>query len=694
MRRRTVAAAVVGVTLGVGAVTGVALGLARDPDAGPGEGGASTPSAPVPDSTLAAPPDDLDALVAAVGQSSPGDLGPMRLAPDLLPPTNRWFSGLVFGDQPQPVFALPVSFGLTDEGFALGAPVPVASPHAVVGPHVPAVEVSAGTSGARVSAYDAARVEIALLGDDGEPRATVTLAQGSPFVTVTALADVRLTTPVPFEGDEGALVATTEAGGTREWGLVTDGAWDDGVDLATGETATFYPLPDDADRSALETLAEAAADPLLRVDLTQGVAAGSARTTLTYRTADGVAGAVVAMPHHRTWAAQGEGDCGLGTYPSVYGTLELCAGGELTTVVPALTEAATLDLSDVDEATREALREQLAADVAATPPYPSDSYFGGKALHRSAVLVQLGRQLGADDVVAPLVERVTEGLREWADPDGCAEREARCVVYDPVARGVVGLTTNFGSEEFNDHHFHYGYLLAAAGIMAADDPDLAADLAPVMDLLAEDIAAGQDTEWFPRLRVFDAYRGHSWASGTVPFADGNNQESTSEAVAAWNGLALWGAAAGREDLVTQARWLLSVEAATARTYWTEPDLTDPALEGFEDAMFSLGWGAKRDHATWFSAEPNAILGIQLIPPSPVDGVLAADEERVRQTVGQATANGFDVQFGDLLLMYLALVDPDAARTAAQTLPAERIDDGNSRTYLEAWLAAPPARASG
>ena len=38
---------------------------------------------------------------------------------------------------------------------------------------------------------------------------------------------------------------------------------------------------------------------------------------------------------------------------------------------------------------------------------------------------------------------------------------------------MVGLTPSFGSEEFNDHHFHYGYFLSAAGLLGADDPALA-----------------------------------------------------------------------------------------------------------------------------------------------------------------------------------------------------------------------------
>ena len=58
-------------------------------------------------------------------------------------------------------------------------------------------------------------------------------------------------------------------------------------------------------------------------------------------------------------------------------------------------------------------------------------------------------------------------------------------------------------------------------------------------LLAADIGSSAANGAFPDLRVFDAYASHSWASGTSPFADGNNQESSSEAVTAWTGLALW-----------------------------------------------------------------------------------------------------------------------------------------------------------
>ncbi|MDQ1543786.1 MAG: endo,3(4)-beta-glucanase, partial [Actinomycetota bacterium] len=58
---------------------------------------------------------------------------PARLAKGLVPPTNRWFSGLVFGNSPQPVFPLPLSFALTGTGFAFGVPAVTTSADTITG---------------------------------------------------------------------------------------------------------------------------------------------------------------------------------------------------------------------------------------------------------------------------------------------------------------------------------------------------------------------------------------------------------------------------------------------------------------------------------------------------------------------------------------------------------------------------------
>ena len=58
---------------------------------------------------------------------------------------------------------------------------------------------------------------------------------------------------------------------------------------------------------------------------------------------------------------------------------------------------------------------------------------------------------------------------------------------------------------------------------------------------------------------------------------------------------------------------------------------------------------------------------------------------------EATAGaGYAQQFGDYLLMYAGLAgqeDAAAALKEASSLDAKWVDDGNSRSYLLAWLMA-------
>ncbi|UZN02906.1 glycosyl hydrolase [Cellulomonas sp. S1-8] len=661
------------------------------PAAGAPGGGA--PAAPVAGGPEDATPPDVDAaaLTGALTQAPDAKIDPVRLADGVVPQSNRWYSGLLFGDELLPVFPLPQSFALTTSGFTIGLPDPVTSAKAVVGPHVPAVTVDVGAASAQVVAADPVAVTTRLLDASGATLGDVTVAAGSPFVSFTAATDVDVTTDGFTTLTDG--VATTEVDGTT-WGLATSAGTLEGGTLAlpAGATAGWYALPDDASDDAAAVLAAAAVDPVVGVDVTYGVDADVARTTLTYRTAGSTPSAYVLMHHHTTGTQPEREGCGLGTYRSVHGTLELCAGSTLTSYAPTLQPTGALDLEGITPERSDAIVAQLEQDVADTEAFASDTYFGGKHLYRAATLVVLGEQLGADDVVADLRVRVADSLREWAEPEGCDARPARCFVYDEAARSVIGRTPSFGSEELNDHHFHYGYLLSAAGLLGAADADLVEDLRPVMDVLAADIAAAQPSDALPQLRTFDPYAGHAWASGTSPFADGNNQESASEAVNAWNGIGLWAQVSGQDDLLTQATWLASTEAASARDYWTDPDLEDPVMDGFEHRVVALNWGGKRDYATWFSAEPSAMLGILLIPMGPISDYLAVDvdAETILAAVEEASPGGPDVMFGDYLLMYRALAGPEEATAAwedALALPDTSVDDGSSRAYLLAWLAA-------
>ena len=637
----------------------------------------------------AAPVLDPDAVAAAVESlgSKPGkDLAPSRLAPGLVPPTNRWFSGLVFGAQPQPVFPLPLSFGVTAAGFGFGVPEVTTNEKTIMGGHAPIVQVGVpGSPSWEVTGYDELGVTLTAGSASGR-LGEVRIVQGSPYVTYTAASAQSLTTNMAFTKRGDLWVADD---GTDEYVVVAPGARVSAttVQVPAGGRVTWFPVPDGGSAEALAALAS---DPVTSGEARYGVGDTRATTTLAWRTAGGGKTAFATLPHQQADATGPT--CDLGTYRSTLGTMQVCSGNELTWTAPTYPARAQLDLGRIDEATRRHLRETLAADVAASEPYPADTYFGGKALYRDAQLYTIARQVGDTERADALRKKVSDQLLLWSRPAGCdAQQPAFCFYYDETNRGIVGNTPSFGSDEFNDHHFHYGYFLYAAGVMAADDPALRDGIAPVMNLLAADIAATPGSDLFPQRRTFDAYAGHSWASGTSPFADGNNQESSSEAVNAWAGLALWAEASGNDALRTQATWLQALEAQTARAYWTDFDTNQPVYAGYGHSIVPLNFGGKRDYATWFSAEPAAALAILLLPVGPSSDHLAGDPERIARNVAEATATrGFGQQYGDYLLMYSALGGEEQRRAAwevARGLPDEAIDDGNTRTYLLAFLAS-------
>jgi len=658
----------------------------------------SAPTAPTGEGRIF-PSAVIGSLANAVPQRTVTALPVARLADGLIPPTSRWFSGLVFGEDSMPVFALPLSFQLTDAGFAFGLPRVSAESNVIFGGFTDQIRVDLDAAGQSVeqtvTAYDEASVTITQRAGGRDLGSTV-IAEGSPFVSFTADSDLTLTMPTAFE-PAGDGVWTVDVAGTR-YGLVSAGVLsDDGATLSLprGSSATWFALPADG---SLQSFVEAAAHPVTGTRVDYDSTSTVATTTIEYITADGGDTLIAALPHQLPGLAAGI-RCDAGSYPSIFGELAVCTGSRLAWSVPTVQPSGAIDLSALAGADRERLADQVRADVDTTGTFAADTYFGGKSLYRAANLLAVARQVGADDAAAELTSRLTAALDEWMDPDGCRDRRERCFVYDPEAKGVVGLATSFGSEEFNDHHFHYGYFFYAAAVVVAGDgsagnTDSVDRWAPVLNLLAADLATSGGSDYFPDRRVFDAYAGHSWASGTSPFGDGNDQESSSEAVSAWNGLALWAAASGQADLADEADWMLSSEAASARAYWTDFDLDDPVYQGFDHTITSLVWGGKRDYATWFSAEPSAMLGILVLPMSPVADYLGGDPDRVRANLADALSaerglpERYDVMFGDYLLMYSALQGHDAAAAAldaAASLPEGRIDDGNSRAYLLAWL---------
>ena len=600
-----------------------------------------------------------------------------RINADIVPPTNSWISGMVLQETPLPVFPMPLTFLAKDTGFEIGLPKVTSTPDIIAGGHTPgAMATIDGADGFMLERFDKVSATLAY-SDDDRTLGNLTLAQGSPYVFYRALDESKLTINGmgPVVTKSSTYVRYTKDG--KDYAVVAN----DGATLAVkdatasiqapkGSLVTTYALPSDGD----DKLKDLAANELQSVDVTIGETGSNATTALEYKTANNQPTVFAAMSYTDV-ANKGTA---ISTYDSVYGPMEAVKGSKLTFTAPAVKPSSALDLSVLTEDHKEILIQDLKKDVASTTVVAEDSYFAGKQLARAATLLDIAEQLEQTESSEALKKILREEFKKRLGPD--------YFYYDTKLKGVAAQTKAFGSEDFNDHHFHYGYFIYAASIFGRYDETFLKENQTQIDLLVADIASYDETDDFPIQRTYDPYSAHSWAAGLSPFADGNNQESSSEALNAWNGVALWGELTDNVQLESTGEWMLANESATAATAWRQVDTDAPYLKDYTSPIASLSFGGKRTYSTFFSDESNAKFGIQLLPLSPTMLSLKRDGENVKKLVSSSIKNdNFNVALGDYILMYLALGDSQKAISLLDKQESKFIDDGNSETYMRAWV---------
>ncbi len=125
-----------------------------------------------------------------------------------------------------------------------------------------------------------------------------------------------------------------------------------------------------------------------------------------------------------------------------------------------------------------------------------DTYNGGKALGKTAYLVQLVDFAGDTVKRDALLKNLKSSLEEWFTTGG----NGQFYYHKPWSTLVRYPADYFSDARLTDHHFHHAYFIQAAA-----------------DTL------------FGRFKYFDPYEGHGWADG-IGFERGNNQESSSESM--------------------------------------------------------------------------------------------------------------------------------------------------------------------
>jgi endoglucanase Acf2 len=536
---------------------------------------------------------------------------------------------------------------------------------------------------------------------EGEKSMTVSYGHGSPFIYATyAGGSARLTfaaAPKVWFGDEKSAVLGITVGG-RHYGLFgpTGSTWAGwGTKVLTnqsgGKNYFSVALLSEGDEKTLKLFQKYAYAHVTDTKVAWDYApkTGTVTTTFFFTTQayeGDEKGTLFALYPHQ-WRHSDAKLTGQ-AYASVRGTMKLAEGTEFKTVMrfpgilPMLPKAEGTDTARMAGYIRAELARKAPAGF-------RDTYAEGKWLGKEADLASIAEQYGLAGEAKEFHDRVKARLEAWFT--AAPGKHSGLFYYDEKWGTMIGYPAGFGSDaELNDHHFHYGYFLRAAAEVVRTQREWGNDqrFGGMVKLLIHDIANGDRADVkFPFLRCFDAYAGHSWASGHARFGDGNNQESSSEAMNAWYGMILWGESTGDTATRDLGIWLYTTELSGIQEYWF--DVTGENFpKAYTPAAVGMVWGGKGVFGTWFSGEAEAVYGINYLPVHSGSLYLGLDSKyaaRSYQALLSARKGNDWKMWGDIFWMYRALSDPEDAIKQFESGEKRGAEGGNSLANAYHWI---------
>jgi len=371
-------------------------------------------------------------------------------------------------------------------------------------------------------------------------------------------------------------------------------------------------------------------------------------------------------------------------------------------------------LTDLD--VRAELAAQLRADVTRQNGEPDsmaawmafdtwfcNAYWNGKEAARLATLALVAEELRQDDSLRSAKAQLRAILEVWLEGTNIDP-----LVYDATYGGLCtknGLDdhdADFGNGYYNDHHFHYGYMLYAAAVAVKLDADFASQYRLALFALMYDVAdpglgaslfePGVDRSAFPKARHKDFYDGHSWASGIFFMGQGKAQESSSEAINAYYGAYLLGLAYGDVELADWNRVLLAMEIQAAKTYYHMPKDTPIYPKPFaRNKMVGVLGALSTGSTTWFGPSTAFSHGIQVLPVTPITQLVLSPNDFVAEDIRFLDAHLDRDNCDDAWLAFVecirAVLDPKSAYRRVKALSA--VDPGTTKTALLYWIATRP-----
>ncbi|MEP7336704.1 MAG: glycosyl hydrolase [Acidobacteriota bacterium] len=230
-----------------------------------------------------------------------------------------------------------------------------------------------------------------------------------------------------------------------------------------------------------------------------------------------------------------------------------------------------------------------------------------------------------DGTIPPNVSApIWDGWELTVGPVHFQGKPYKFIAYNSVWNSLLGNVSWYGSiENLADHHFGWGYLIKAAALIAQFDTTVEPDTKKpwwdieqgwggIVNLMIRDVMdwrkpdeADPDGLTFVRCKYLNPVEGHMYADGSGNSGDGNDEESSSEAVNFANACIEWGAATGQDEIRDMGILLRSIYAQAVPMYWFNVDgdvlPSTTASDPFPLAGQITGAGNKHD--TYFSGGP-------------------------------------------------------------------------------------------
>lgn len=329
-------------------------------------------------------------------------------------------------------------------------------------------------------------------------------------------------------------------------------------------------------------------------------------------------------------------------------------------------------------------------------------YTSGKILDKGAFMLYVAAFVLQDhDLANTMLNKMKEAFQRFIE-----NKQKAPLCYETNWKGIVSTSglqdgnfyCDFGNCFYNDHHFHYGYHIHAAALVALADSQYGdgkwIDKAkPWVETLIRDICnpTTKDT-YFPVLRSFDFFNGHSFANGLFAHGDGKDEESTSEDYHAYYGIKLWGLQSNNDQLSTLGSLIVSIEKRAMGMYMLYKNDNKIMPPNFiKNKVSGILFENKIDHATYFGMNKEYIHGIHMIPITPMSNFVRSSEfvkeEWEDMKLGQL-ADSIDGGWKGLLMLNSAMYDPKKAWDffSKDNFQTSWLDNGMSRTWSLAYCA--------